>query len=94
MKIVKYSADWCGPCVPYGKVFDAAVEDLGLSKDQVFRTDIADKENPHYDSTIMSVPVTRIFDDSGKIVEEKFGPMSKMALKKWIKAAEDKIVNN
>lgn len=77
MKIVKYSATWCGPCKNFAPIAKAVSEELNIPMEEV---DI--DENPT--EGIMSVPTTRLVDDTGNVIAEKSGGMPAPVFKAWI----------
>lgn len=77
VKIVKYWAPWCSPCIKYAPIFEGVVKELGVASESI-------NIDKFPQDDIQSIPVTRIYNDAGEKIAEKFGPMSKGALKKWI----------
>lgn len=79
MKLVKYSATWCGPCKQFAPVATKVTNELGIQLEDV---DIDENPTPG----IMSVPTIRLVSDAGEVLGEHSGAMSAIALKKWIAA--------
>lgn len=77
MKVVKYSATWCGPCKRYAPIAEKVTRELGIPMEEV---DI--DENP--DTGVLGVPLTRIYDDAGNMVAERTGAMPPGPLKAWL----------
>lgn len=61
MKIIKYGADWCGPCRKLSKILNES----GVDYEEV---DI--NENPEIleSKEITEIPYVEVLDDSGKII--------------------------
>jgi thioredoxin 1 len=81
-KVIKFYADWCGPCRVYAKTFDEVVEDL---KDQVEFVNV----NVEKDTTglaaqykVTGIPMTVVIKD--EVQKTKTGRMDKSTLKEFI----------
>lgn len=69
-KVIKFSADWCGPCRTYAPKFDAA---KALATDWVFESVNVDTESELASKyQIRSIPAT-IIEINGKMVERLSG---------------------
>jgi thiol-disulfide isomerase/thioredoxin len=69
-KVIKFSADWCGPCRTYAPKFDAAKD---LATDWVFESVNVDTESELASKyQIRSIPAT-IIEINGKMVERLSG---------------------
>ena len=82
IKVIKFYADWCGPCRVYAKTFDKVSEEL---KDQVEFTNV----NVEKDTTglaaeykVTGIPMTVVVKDGE--TREKTGRMDESTLKKFI----------
>lgn len=80
LKLVKYSATWCGPCKQFAPVAEKVTRELGIELEDV---DIDENPTPG----IMSVPTIRLVR-GGEVLGEQAGAMSPVALKKWIAARQ------
>lgn len=77
MKLVKYSATWCGPCKQFAPIAKKVTSELEI---ELVEVDV--DENPT--EGIMSVPTVRLVNDAGVVVAEHSGLLAPLALKKWI----------
>lgn len=77
MKLVKYSAVWCGPCKTYNPVIEKVATELSIPLEHV-DVDKTPTEG------IMSVPTTHLVSDSGVVVAEVVGALPERKLKAWI----------
>lgn len=82
IKVIKFYADWCGPCRVYAKTFDKVSEEL---KDQVEFTNV----NIEKDTTglaaeykVTGIPMTVVVKDGE--TREKTGRMDESTLKNFI----------
>jgi thioredoxin 1 len=82
IKVIKFYADWCGPCRVYAKTFDKVSEEL---KDQVEFTNV----NVEKDTTglaaeykVTGIPMTVVVKDGE--TREKTGRMDESTLKNFI----------
>jgi thioredoxin 1 len=81
-KVIKFYADWCGPCRVYAKTFDEISEEL---KDQVEFVNV----NVEKDTTglaaqykVTGIPMTVVIKD--EVQKTKTGRMDKSTLKEFI----------
>lgn len=77
MKVVKYSATWCGPCKRFAPVAEKITGELGIPMESV---DI--DETP--DTGVMSVPTTRVYDKDGNLLDERQGAMPPGQFREWL----------
>ena len=82
IKVIKFYADWCGPCRVYAKTFDKVSEEL---KDQVEFSNV----NVEKDTTglaaeykVTGIPMTVVVKDGE--TREKTGRMDESTLKNFI----------
>ena len=81
MKVLKFYADWCGPCKAMSKTLethykgDIPVEDIDIDKN----TEMAVK------FAIRSVPTCVLVDDSGKEMKRKLAAMMINEFEQFIK---------
>lgn len=74
MKILKFYADWCGPCKSYAPIFDDFAKnnpDIDTESIDVDKNpDIAGKYN------IKSIPMTILIDENGDALDGALGIMT------------------
>jgi len=73
MKLLKFSAEWCGPCGMLKKVIDG-IEDLPIEIQEINideETELAAQYN------IRNIPTCVIVSDSGEEIRRKSGMMNK-----------------
>lgn len=62
MKIVKYGADWCGPC----RTLSELLKNSGLNYEEI---DINEHPEAFDNKDISEIPYVEIVDDSGEVYE-------------------------
>ena len=82
MKVIKFYADWCGPCKTYAPVFEKAAKELGFEYENINvdkdTTGLAAKHN------IRSIPATVFIHEDGTTVKE-VGILTEDKIKQLIK---------
>ena len=66
MRIIKFEADWCGPC----KASQAHIDKIGL---QVERVDVDASPELAQEYKVASLPTVVVLDDDGNEVERIIG---------------------
>ena len=82
MKVIKFYADWCGPCKSYAPVFDKVVKELNVEYENI---DV-DKDTTGLAAKykVRSIPLTVFINEDGTSTKE-VGMLSEEKLKKLIK---------
>ena len=81
-KVIKFYADWCGPCRVYAKTFDKVSEEL---KEQVEFVNVnieKDTSGLAGEYKVTSIPMTVVIKDGQK--ETKLGRLDEQTLKTFI----------
>ena len=82
IKVIKFYADWCGPCKLYAKIFDKVVEDL---KDKVEAQNInveKDLSGLAAKYKVTNIPFTVVI--KGDNVKSEVGMLDEKTLAKFI----------
>lgn len=82
-KVIKFYADWCGPCKMYGPVFERVKQELQEGIEFVEINVENDPENLSGEFKVRGIPYTVILEDGEKI-KEKSGRLSEADLKELI----------
>lgn len=80
MKVLKFYADWCGPCKMLSKIMEG-MGDLGT---EVVNIDVDNDQETAVKYGIRGVPTMVVVDDDGKEVRRKAGMMSEAELRVFI----------
>ena len=80
MKILKFGADWCGPCAALQKVLDG-IENLPIEVEQI---DIDGEDSRIRTMGIRGVPTMIKVDDAGKELSRVVGAISQQEILEWI----------
>lgn len=80
MKVLKFYADWCGPCKMLSKMMEN-MDDLGV---EVVNVDVDNDQEVAIRYGIRGVPTMVVIDDDGKEVRRKAGMMSEAELRVFI----------
>ena len=83
MKVLKFYADWCGPCKTMGPIVEEVCNDLGIETKSINVDDKELQENQQY--PIRGVPTVYLLDDKGETVDVLIGGKSKPVFEEWLK---------
>tara|TARA_R110000822_G_scaffold31951_7_gene92146 strand:+ start:1307 stop:1555 length:249 start_codon:yes stop_codon:yes gene_type:complete len=82
MKVLKFYADWCGPCKTYAPIFEKVVTDTKIEYENVnIDTDTSGLAAKY---SIRSIPATVFLQEDGSFTKE-VGLLSEDKLKQLIK---------
>ena len=82
-QVIKFYADWCGPCKIYGPTFDRVKEDL---QDIIEFKEInveQDTDNLSGEYKVKGIPMTILLKD-GEVIKSKSGRMGEIELREFI----------
>jgi thioredoxin 1 len=82
-QVIKFYADWCGPCKMYGPTFDRVKQDL---QDIIKFTEInveQDTENLSGEYRVKGIPHTVLLEN-GEIKKSQSGRMAELQLREFI----------
>jgi len=82
-QVIKFYADWCGPCKVYGPTFDRVKQDL---QDIIEFKEVnveQDTENLSGEYKVKGIPHTVLLED-GEVKKTKSGRMGEEQLKEFI----------
>lgn len=82
VRLIKFSAEWCGPCKEYKPVIDKVVKDLNLNMQEV---DIDKNPSLANKFAIEGVPTT-VFLDGDREVARILGAVDENFLRQFIEA--------
>lgn len=82
-KVIKFYAEWCGPCKVYGPTFERVKQELQEGIEFVEVNVENDPENLAGEFKVRGIPLTVVLEDGEKI-KEKSGRLSELELKELI----------
>jgi thioredoxin 1 len=83
MKVIKFSAPWCGPCKMYAPVFEQVSKEV--SEHEFKSLDIEEDEAESKPYNITAVPTTIVLDNDGKEINRISGVLPKAKLLELLK---------
>lgn len=87
-KVIKWSADWCGPCKLMRPVFEKISEKLSSDELSFSEIDVDDDtEDLSSKYGIRNIPVILVIDEDDKVLGRFVGAMSEESLEEKIKDA-------
>jgi thioredoxin 1 len=81
MKLLKFYADWCGPCKMQSMIIKGAEDKITVPVEDV---DIDQNVFMATDMNVRSVPTMILVDDDGKEIKRKVGVMKEPELLEWL----------
>lgn len=72
MKVLKFYAQWCGPCKQLSKVVEG-IDDLGV---EIVNVDIDEDTETAVQYAIRGVPTCVVVDENGNEIRRKVGMMT------------------
>jgi thioredoxin 1 len=82
MKLLKFYADWCGPCKALSQIVKNAGDKITIPVEDV---NIDDNIMMAQEFNIRSVPVMVMIDDNEKEIKRKVGMMNEQQLLEFLK---------
>ena len=82
IKVIKFYADWCGPCRIYAKTFDKVTEELKDSIEVLNINVEKDTEGLAAKHKVNSIPMTVVIKDG--VENSQIGRMDEAELKNFI----------
>lgn len=82
-KVIKFYAEWCGPCKVYGPTFERVKQELQEGIEFVEVNVENDPDNLAGEFKVRGIPLTVVLQDGQKI-KEKSGRLSESELKELI----------
>lgn len=87
-RVIKWSADWCGPCKLMHPVFEKISEKLSTDELSFSEIDVDDDtEDLSYKYGIRNIPAILVIDEDDKVLGRFVGAMSEESLEEKIKDA-------
>jgi len=82
IKVLDFSADWCGPCKFMGPIFAELTEEYS-GKVEFESIDVESNRSMASQYQVMSIPTFVVLKE-GREISRRIGAMPKEALKNWI----------
>lgn len=80
MKVLKFRAEWCGPCKVMTNLLQGydkyPVEDIDIDKNEALATQY----------NVRGIPFSVLLNDQDEIVAQKMGVMDKHQMTQWIES--------
>jgi thioredoxin 1 len=81
MKLLKFYADWCGPCKMQTMIIKGAEDKLTVPVEEV---NIDDNVFMSVEYNVKSIPTLVLLDDSGKEIKRHTGVLKETELLSWL----------
>lgn len=82
MKLLKFYADWCGPCKGLSKIIDGAKDKITIPIEEY---DIDNEMMMAQEYKVRSVPTMVLVDDTGDEIKRQVGMVSEEKLLEFLK---------
>jgi thioredoxin 1 len=82
MKLLKFYADWCGPCKGLSKIIDGAKDKITIPIEEY---DIDNEMMMAQEYKVRSVPTMVLVDDTGAEIKRQVGMVSEEKLLEFLK---------
>ena len=82
MRVLKFSASWCGPCKTLSQVMESCKDKWDINVEQV---DIDDRSDLALEYGIRSVPTLILLDENNNQLKRKSGSMKESEFLEFIK---------
>jgi thioredoxin 1 len=83
MKVLKFYAEWCGPCKMLSRIIEDAADKIEVPFESI---DIDNDMMTGVQFGVRGVPTMVMVDDSGKEIKRKVGMVNEKDLLEWLKA--------
>jgi thioredoxin 1 len=82
MKLLKFYAEWCGPCKGLSKIIDGAKDKIAMPIEEY---DIDNEMMMAQEYKVRSVPTMVLVDDTGSEIRRQVGMVSEEKLLEFLK---------
>ena len=82
MKLLKFYAEWCGPCKGLSKIIDGAKDKINIAIEEY---DIDNEMIMAQEYKVRSVPTMVLVDDTGAEIKRQVGMVSEEKLLEFLK---------
>jgi|NOAtaT_7_FD_contig_61_1825140_length_631_multi_2_in_0_out_0_2 thioredoxin 1 len=95
IEVIKFGAQWCGPCRIMGPTIESLIEKYNVEGSDIKIVDIDIDENPQMGSLhkIKTIP-TLLFKLNDEVIERKAGVMQKADIEKTIDEIKKNYASN
>jgi thioredoxin 1 len=82
MKLLKFYAEWCGPCKGLSKIIDGAKDKINIAIEEY---DIDNEMMMAQEYKVRSVPTMVLVDDTGAEIKRQVGMVNEEKLLEFLK---------